>query len=120
MNLVLIEPQKQALAHHASLRSSLQLRRRCDNPTPDLHDPRCTQPLAVACWLTLATLVASAGPSRSSLTWRHRRTRVVPAPLQGWAFTARLCGRSTATSAGERYVERFIQLLWDGVGVASP
>jgi AcrR family transcriptional regulator len=36
--------------------------------------------------------------------------------LHGWAFTARVCGGSTAASAGERYVERFIELLWDGIG----
>jgi AcrR family transcriptional regulator len=36
--------------------------------------------------------------------------------LHGWAFTARVCGHSTASAAGERYVERFIELLWDGIG----
>jgi AcrR family transcriptional regulator len=38
--------------------------------------------------------------------------------LHGWAFTAHACGGSTAASAGERYVERFIKLLWDGIGGA--
>ncbi|MDY7229595.1 TetR/AcrR family transcriptional regulator [Hyalangium rubrum] len=38
--------------------------------------------------------------------------------LHGWAFTARVCGESTASAAGERYVERFIELLWDGIGVS--
>ena len=36
--------------------------------------------------------------------------------LHGWAFTARMCGESTAAAAGERYIERFIKLLWDGIG----
>jgi AcrR family transcriptional regulator len=40
--------------------------------------------------------------------------------LHGWAFTARVCGQSTAPSAGERYVERFIELLWKGIGGAKP
>jgi AcrR family transcriptional regulator len=35
--------------------------------------------------------------------------------LQGWAFTARVCGESTAPAAGERFVERFIDLLWNGI-----
>jgi AcrR family transcriptional regulator len=36
--------------------------------------------------------------------------------LHGWAFTARACGQSTAPAAGERHVERFIELLWNGIG----
>jgi AcrR family transcriptional regulator len=36
--------------------------------------------------------------------------------LHGWAFTARVCGESTAPAASERYVERFITLLWNGIG----
>lgn len=40
--------------------------------------------------------------------------------LHGWAFTARVCGHSTAPAAGERYVERFIELLWGGIGGGKP
>jgi AcrR family transcriptional regulator len=40
--------------------------------------------------------------------------------LHGWAFTARVCGQSTAPAAGERHVERFIDLLWNGIGGAKP
>jgi len=36
--------------------------------------------------------------------------------LHGWAFTASVCGESTSAAANERYVERFIELLWRGVG----
>jgi AcrR family transcriptional regulator len=36
--------------------------------------------------------------------------------LHGWAFTARVCGESTSTAASQRYVERFIELLWNGIG----
>lgn len=36
--------------------------------------------------------------------------------LHGWAFTARVCGESTSAAAGDRYVERFIELLWNGIG----
>jgi AcrR family transcriptional regulator len=39
--------------------------------------------------------------------------------LHGWAFTARVCGQSTAPAAGERHVERFIELLWKGIGTGS-
>lgn len=39
--------------------------------------------------------------------------------LHGWAFTARVCGVSTAPAEGERYVERFIELLWSGIGNES-
>jgi AcrR family transcriptional regulator len=40
--------------------------------------------------------------------------------LHGWAITARVCGESTAPAAGERYVEHFINLLWDGIGGGKP
>ena len=36
--------------------------------------------------------------------------------LHGWALTARLCGESTTAAASERHVERFIALLWTGIG----
>ncbi len=36
--------------------------------------------------------------------------------LHNWAFTARVCGQSTVPAAGERHVERFIDLLWNGIG----
>ena len=36
--------------------------------------------------------------------------------LHGWALTARLCGQSATEAAGERHVERFIDLLWEGIG----
>ena len=39
--------------------------------------------------------------------------------LHGWAFTARMCGESTGADAGGRYIERFIKLLWNGIGVTS-
>lgn len=38
--------------------------------------------------------------------------------LQGWAFTTRVCGASRSSKAGRQYVERFIELLWNGVGEA--
>jgi hypothetical protein len=39
--------------------------------------------------------------------------------LHNWAFTARVCGHSITTAAGERYVERFIDLLWNGIGATE-
>ncbi len=38
--------------------------------------------------------------------------------LHGWAFTARVCGQPTSRAAGDRHVEQFIELLWNGIGVA--
>lgn len=40
--------------------------------------------------------------------------------LHNWAFTARVCGQSTTPAAGERHVERFIDLLWNGIGGSKP
>jgi AcrR family transcriptional regulator len=40
--------------------------------------------------------------------------------LHSWAFTARICRQSVAPAAGERHVERFIALLWDGIGGCTP
>lgn len=39
------------------------------------------------------------------------------AALQGWAVSARVCGRSTCATEADRFVERYIDLLWSGVGV---
>ncbi len=39
--------------------------------------------------------------------------------LHNWAFAARVCGNSTTAAAGERYVERFIDLLWNGIGTTA-
>jgi AcrR family transcriptional regulator len=36
--------------------------------------------------------------------------------LHGWAFTARVCGQATGPAAQNRYVDRFIELLWNGIG----
>ena len=37
--------------------------------------------------------------------------------LHGFAFTARVCAPSTGPAADERFVERFIDVLWSGIGV---
>ncbi len=39
--------------------------------------------------------------------------------LQGWVFTTRMCGESAA-SGSANYVERFIELLWNGIGSGEP
>jgi AcrR family transcriptional regulator len=36
--------------------------------------------------------------------------------LQGWAFTSRVCGQSARMIANGSYVERFIEILWNGIG----
>jgi len=46
--------------------------------------------------------------------------RTILGALHGWAFTARVCGESTAAPAGARYIERFIKLLWAGIGADRP
>jgi AcrR family transcriptional regulator len=39
--------------------------------------------------------------------------------LYGWALTARVCGEPTGATADERYVERFIEILWNGIGLGE-
>lgn len=39
--------------------------------------------------------------------------------LQGRALTTRVCGEHAGGVGSERYVERFIELLWNGIGVAQ-
>jgi hypothetical protein len=46
-------------------------------------------------------------------------TATILGALHNWAFTARVCGHSTTAAAGERYVERFIDLLWNGIGATE-
>lgn len=36
--------------------------------------------------------------------------------LQGWALSTRVCGAKTSCDASGSYVERFIALLWAGIG----
>lgn len=36
--------------------------------------------------------------------------------LHGWAFTARVCGTACSATAHSGYIERFIDLLWNGIG----
>ena len=40
--------------------------------------------------------------------------------LHNWAFIARVSGQSMAPAAGNRHVERFIDLLWNGIGGGKP
>lgn len=40
--------------------------------------------------------------------------------LHNWACAARLCGQETTPDAGERHVDRFIDLLWLGVRGEKP
>jgi AcrR family transcriptional regulator len=40
--------------------------------------------------------------------------------LLGWSLIARIHGQSTTPAAGERHVEHFIDLLWNGIGGAKP
>ncbi|WP_163866597.1 TetR/AcrR family transcriptional regulator [Myxococcus eversor] len=42
------------------------------------------------------------------------------AALQGWAFTARICGGPARAAASGDYVERFIDVLWNGIGSRTP
>jgi len=37
--------------------------------------------------------------------------------LHGWASTARVCGKPTAAADGARHVDRFVDLLWNGIGL---
>jgi AcrR family transcriptional regulator len=40
--------------------------------------------------------------------------------LNNWAFIARVSGQSMAPADGNRHVERFIDLLWNGIGGGKP
>ncbi|MCB9506667.1 MAG: TetR/AcrR family transcriptional regulator [Myxococcales bacterium] len=39
--------------------------------------------------------------------------------LQGWAFTARVCGLPSCNAAEADYAERLVALLWTGVGTSG-
>jgi len=40
--------------------------------------------------------------------------------LHNWAFLVRVSGQSRTAAPGERHVERFIDLLWSGIGGGMP
>ena len=46
----------------------------------------------------------------------HTLASTLLGALQGWAFTARVCGLPSSNAASKDYVERLVELLWSGVG----
>jgi len=46
----------------------------------------------------------------------HTLASTILGALQGWAFTARVCGLPASNSASKDYVERLVELLWAGIG----
>lgn len=49
----------------------------------------------------------------------HTLASTILGALQGWAFTARVCGLPTSNAASKDYVERLVELLWNGIGGRS-
>lgn len=49
----------------------------------------------------------------------HALASTILGALQGWAFTVRVCGLPAGNAASKNYVERLIQLLWEGIGDAK-
>jgi AcrR family transcriptional regulator len=39
--------------------------------------------------------------------------------LYNWSITAEICGHSTSSKAADKYVERFVDLLWQGVSTPT-
>ncbi len=39
--------------------------------------------------------------------------------LRGWGFIARTCGEPSSPAAGRRHVERFVDILWNGIKVGD-
>ena len=60
------------------------------------------------------------GAPRTGDAWPSATSRRWPRPSSGRcisrALFRRVCGGSESPAAGERYVERFIDLLWNGIG----
>jgi AcrR family transcriptional regulator len=46
----------------------------------------------------------------------HTLASTLLGALQGWAFTVRVCGLPASNAAANGYVERLVELLWNGVG----
>lgn len=46
----------------------------------------------------------------------HTLASTLLGALQGWAFTRRVCGLPAGNAAAKDYVERLVELLWNGVG----
>jgi AcrR family transcriptional regulator len=46
----------------------------------------------------------------------HTLASTLLGALQGWALTVRVCGLPSSNAAAKDYVERLIDLLWDGIG----
>ncbi|HVJ89228.1 MAG TPA: TetR/AcrR family transcriptional regulator [Labilithrix sp.] len=46
----------------------------------------------------------------------HALASTLLGALHGWALTARVCGLPASNAAAKDYVERLVELLWNGVG----
>lgn len=66
---------------------------------------------ALVAWLDRAQ-------TRESLAICDSRTlaSTILGALHGWTLTATACGQGEAADDGDRYVERFVDLLWHGIG----
>lgn len=66
---------------------------------------------ALVGWLARAQAQGRLGPCDTDAL-----ASTILSALYGWAFTAGVCGKSTSATSGAQYVERFVDLLWNGVG----
>lgn len=71
--------------------------------------------VALVGWLGRAHAAGELGPQVSAADLGTIASTILAA-LQGWAFTTRVCGGSTSSGACDLYVERFVDLLFRGVG----
>jgi AcrR family transcriptional regulator len=67
---------------------------------------------ALTGWLTRAQTQGRIGPCDIETL-----ASTILGALHSWAFTARVCGNATSAVGNTRYVERLIDLLWNGIGV---
>jgi AcrR family transcriptional regulator len=94
-----------ALLHAVGITTQMLLRGRKGDPPP------VKAMRALIGWLQRAQSQGRLGPCDIETL-----ASTVLGALQNWAFTARVCGQSTSAAAGESHVERFVELLWGGIG----
>jgi len=63
----------------------------------------------------VAWLRRGQGQERLAMCDAETLASTIIGALHNWAFTARACGQPTSPAAGEGHVERFIDLLWNGI-----
>ncbi len=114
----LVEHAKVMSAYFQELQAGLGVLQAAGVDPAKAYEGRTGEPPPVQAYRTLVAWLTRAQAEKrlASSTDIETLASTLLGALHGWAFTARVCGYSTSGVESDRYVERFIELLWSGIG----